>query len=393
LSSTVFRFQLFELLVRYGSVKVTTGLDEVTEALSKIIFRSLYIPQRFNMRKMPLEQKKENTGEDFPEVQGETRDKESTFLPFDIPDFKTLLKKQGYALAGRHSAVKTCLWLRHAMNGQGFCYKSKFYGVQSHRCLQMTPTLICNQRCLFCWRPTEVPVPAPEEWDSPEKIVEESIACQRKLITGFGGSPNALKERWLEGNEPNNVAISLSGEPTFYPHLPELIEEYEKRGFTTFLVTNGTVPDMFAQISPSQLYMSLDAPDLETYLKVCQPRSPALWEKINESLSLMRQKKSRTVIRTTLVKGENMFNPEAYARLIEKASPDFVEIKAYMHLGFSRLRLDRSAMPTHEEVLEFSQELAKHLGYDIADESEISRVVLLSKDGKKSPVKKISGLD
>ena len=96
----------------------------------------------------------------------------------------------------------------------------------------------------------------------------------------------------------------------------------------------------------------------------------------------MKQKNSRTVIRTTLVKGENMFNPEGYAELIKKASPDFVEIKAYMHLGFSRLRLDRSAMPTHAEVLEFSQELAKYLGYEIADESEISRVVLLSKDGK-----------
>ena len=78
------------------------------------------------------------------------------------------------------------------------------------------------------------------------------------------------------------------------------------------------------------------------------------------------------------------------ARLIEKASPGFIEIKAYMHLGFSRLRLDRSAMPTHEEVLEFSKELAKHLRYEIADESEISRVVLLSKNGKKSPAKRLS---
>jgi len=198
-----------------------------------------------------------------------------------------------------------------------------------------------------------------------------------------------LRNAGLRAMSLNNVAISLSGEPTFYPYLPKLIEEYEKRGFTTFLVTNGTNPDMLAKISPSQLYMSLDAPNLETYLKVCQPRSPALWEKINESLSLMKQKKSRTVIRTTLVKDENMFNPEAYARLIEKASPDFVEIKAYMHLGFSRLRLDRSAMPTHEEVLKFSKELAKHLGYEIADESEISRVVLLSKDGKKSPAKRL----
>ena len=345
------------------------------------------------MRKMPLEEKKEDFGENIQEVQQENRNEKRTSFPFDTPDFKTLLKKQGYALAGRHSAVKTCLWLRHAMNGQGFCYKSKFYGVQSHRCLQMTPTLMCNQRCLFCWRPTEISVPDLGEWDSPEKIVEESIACQRKLITGFGGSPNAIKERWIESNEPNNVAISLSGEPTLYPHLPGLIEEYEKRGFTTFLVTNGTVPEMLAKVSPSQLYMSLDAPDLETYLKVCQPKSAALWEKINESLSLMKQKNSRTVIRTTLVKGENMFKPEAYAELIKKASPDFVEIKAYMHLGFSRLRLDRSSMPTHAEVLEFSQELAKYLEYEIADESEISRVVLLSKDGKKSPVKKVSGLD
>lgn len=342
---------------------------------------------------MSLEEKKEDFGENIQEVQQENRNEKRTSFPFDIPDFKTLLKKQGYALAGRHSAVKTCLWLRHAMNGQGFCYKSKFYGVQSHRCLQMTPTLMCNQRCLFCWRPTEIPVPDLGEWDSPEKIVEESIACQRKLITGFGGSPNAIKERWIESNEPNNVAISLSGEPTLYPHLPGLIEEYEKRGFTTFLVTNGTVPEMLAKVSPSQFYMSLDAPDLETYLKVCQPKSVVLWEKINESLSLMKQKNSRTVIRTTLVKGENMFKPEAYAELIKKASPDFVEIKAYMHLGFSRLRLDRSSMPTHAEVLEFSQELAKYLKYEIADESEISRVVLLSKDGKKSPVKKVSGLD
>ena len=331
---------------------------------------------------MPLEEKKEDFVEDLSIVQKENRTEKQTPLPFELPDINTLLRKQGYALAGRHSAVKTCLWLRHAMNGQGYCYKSKFYGIQSHRCLQMTPTLMCNQRCLFCWRPTEIPVPTPDEWDSPKKIVEESIACQRKLITGFGGSQIAVKERWIESNEPNNVAISLSGVPTIFPHLPELIEEYKKMGFSVFLVTNGTNPEMLTRVFPSQLYMSLDAPDMETYLKICKPKSPSLWEKINESLSILGGKKSRTVIRTTLVKGKNMFRPESYAELIKKASPDFVEIKAYMHLGFSRLRLDRSSMPTHIEVLEFSKELAKYLGYEIADESEISRVVLLSKNGK-----------
>ena len=54
---------------------------------------------------MPLEEKKETIGEDLLEVQEENRDTEQASLPFEIPDFYTLLKKQSYALAGRHSAV------------------------------------------------------------------------------------------------------------------------------------------------------------------------------------------------------------------------------------------------------------------------------------------------
>ncbi len=300
----------------------------------------------------------------------------------EITDFKSLLKKQGYSLAGKHSAVKTCLWLGRAIKGEGECYKSHFYGIQSHRCLQMTPTLMCNQKCLHCWRPTEIDVPMPEGWDSPVEIVGSCVDSQRKLISGFGGS--APRELWMEGNEPGHVAISLSGEPTLFPRLPELIEEFKSKGLTTFVVSNGTVPAMMEKINPSQLYMSLDAPDRETYEKVCVPNSPGLWDRINESLDVLRKKDTRTVIRITLIKGVNMFNPDAYAYLIRRADPDYIEVKAYMHLGFSRKRLPREAMPSHEEVLEFSGELAEHLGYLIADDVEISRVVLLSKDGSVS---------
>lgn len=297
----------------------------------------------------------------------------------DITDFNSLLRKQGYSLAGRHSAVKTCLWLRRSMQDEGACYKNTFYGIESHRCLQMTPTLMCNQRCLHCWRPTEIDVEAPREWDSPVEIVGYCIESQRKLISGFGGS--APKERWLEGNEPRHVAISLSGEPTLFPYLPELIEEFRDQGFTTFVVSNGTNPKMMERINPSQLYMSLDAPDRETYEKVCGPRSADLWERIGRSLEVLKEKNTRTVIRITLIKDVNMFNPEGYAELIRKAEPDYIEVKAYMHLGFSRKRLPREAMPSHDEVLEFSDRLAALLGYRIADDVEISRVVLLSKDG------------
>ncbi|MFZ2412399.1 MAG: 4-demethylwyosine synthase TYW1, partial [Candidatus Methanoperedens sp.] len=88
---------------------------------------------------------------------------------------QSLLKKHGYHLAGSHSAVKTCLWLNKSLRNEGACYKSKFYGITSHRCIQMTPTLVCNHRCLHCWRAIEVPVEVPKQWDSPQKIVESCL--------------------------------------------------------------------------------------------------------------------------------------------------------------------------------------------------------------------------
>jgi tRNA wybutosine-synthesizing protein 1 len=300
-----------------------------------------------------------------------------------------MMRRQGYAKAGAHSAVKTCTWLKNSMNGEGVCYKASFYGVVSHRCLQMTPTLSCNQECIFCWRPTEVAVKMPKDWDAPEKIVEESIKAQRKLITGFGGSPKAVTENYDEAKTPSNVAISLSGEPTFYPYLPELIKAYEKQKMTVFVVSNGTNPEMLRRIHPTQLYMSLDAVDLEMYNRVCRPKSPHLWDNILESLRVLKEKKEqgvRTVVRITAVTGLNMENPQGFAQLLQIAEPNFIEVKSYMHVGFSRLRLSRQNMAEQEEIRRFANEIAKYAGYQFAGESEPSRVVVLSKDGKLSKV-------
>lgn len=298
---------------------------------------------------------------------------------------KELLAKHGYHIAGSHGAVKTCLWLNRSMRNEGGCYKSQFYGMASHRCIQMTPTLVCNHRCLHCWRAVEAPVPIPEKWDSPEEIVDGCLAGQKRLVSGYGGSETTDSIRCKEAAEPKHVAISLSGEPTIYPHLPELIEEFHKMGMTTFVVTNGTNPEMVRKIAPTQLYMSLNAPDADTYKKACAPLSDT-WENIKQSLEIMKGSKTRTAIRITLIKDVNMIYPEGYARLIGTAEPDYIELKAYMHLGFSRKRLSRENMPDHDEVLDFSKQVAQHMGYKVADDSRLSRVVLLSKDGEKHDI-------
>lgn len=293
---------------------------------------------------------------------------------------QALLKKHGYHLAGNHSAVKTCLWLNKSLRCEGSCYKSQFYGIASHRCLQMTPALVCNHRCLHCWRAIEVPVEVPKVWDSPGEIVNSCLAEQQRLVSGYGGSEFMDKAKWKEAFLPKHVAISLSGEPTMYPHLPELIGEFHKKSMTTFLVTNGTNPEMLERIEPTQLYISLNAPDKETYAKVCSPVANT-WENLKQSLAILKDSKTRTAVRITLTRGLNMINPEGFANLIAIAEPDFVELKAYMHLGFSRKRLSLENMPSHEEVRDFSGKVAEALGYCMADESKNSRVVLLTKNG------------
>ncbi len=304
-------------------------------------------------------------------------------------EIANLFRKQHYALVGRHSSVKLCHWLKESIKHDRFCYKQKFYGIASHRCLQMTPvTAWCTHNCIFCWRPMEgfLGTELPEPWDDPAFIVEESIKAQRKLLVGYKGMPGINMKKFEEAWNPKHAAISLSGEPMLYPYMGDLVEEFHKRGFTTFIVTNGTVPERLEEMKredklPTQLYVSLTAPDIETYNRVNVPMIPDGWDRIKGTLELMKDADTRTVIRLTLVKGENMHNPEGYAKLIKLANPMFVEAKAYMFVGFSRQRLTINNMPRHEEIRAFAEELVKHLpGYHLEDEYEPSRVVLIMRD-------------
>ncbi len=301
-------------------------------------------------------------------------------------DYLEKLRKQHYYIVGRHSAVKLCSWLKKSLRDQGTCYKQRFYGISSHRCLQMTPNIYCNQRCVFCWRTyDDNNDPIPNQWDEPEYIIEESIKAQRKLINGFPGSPGLNEQKFKEAQNPNQVALSLTGEPMGYPYMGELVEEFHKRGFTTFIVTNGLYPERLEKmILPTQLYVSLDATDEQMHKIVNRPLVPNSWQTINKTLELLPSLDTRKVIRMTIVKGYNDKNPEKYAKLIEKSEADFLEIKGYMFVGGSRQRLSMENMPRHEYVKEFAEKVNSYLGYDYVDEQPISRVVLYS-SGKKDP--------
>jgi len=217
--------------------------------------------------------------------------------------------------------------------------------------------------------------------DEPEFIVENSINAQRILLSGYGGIPDRINlKKYEESKIPNQAAISLSGEPTLYPRISELIEEFHKRGFTTFLVTNGTLPERIRNLDelPTQLYLSLNAPDEETYKIVCRPLIRDGWSRITETLEVLKSIETRSVIRITLIKDVNDRDIDGYGRLIERAEPDFVEVKAYMFVGESRRRLSLENMPSFQDVRKFSEELSVEIGYDIRDYKEDSRVVLLA---------------
>ena len=327
-----------------------------------------------------------------------------------IPDkIKEILKKQHYAIVGKHSAVQVCRWTKKSLLNEGICYKEKFYGIKSHLCCQMSPAVMwCPNRCVHCWRATELTIGSELKGkvDSPKEIVDGCIEAQRKLLIGFHIDKNSKKKqlsradtkKYSEAQEPMQFAISLSGEPMVYKNIGGLIQELRNRGKTSFLVTNGLYPEKLEELEkkkqlPTQLYISVNTSNKELYNKFHRSSKKDAWERLNKSLKIMSRLngKTRTVFRMNLVNGLNM-NPEMaeeYANMIKKTNPMFIEIKGFMSVGFARERLGYDRMPYHKDIVNFSKKILKFLPeYKFLDEKEESRVVLLGKNKKDMKIKK-----
>ena len=320
---------------------------------------------------------------------GETIEDEDKLIQIK-PGIVQQLKKAKYGIAD-HSTVELCHWTKKSFKHEGSCYKHKFYGISTHRCMEFSPAgMHCENRCVYCWRPMEFYDSLkmePEKVAEPKEILTKLMEERKKLIMGYYGDSRNDKQRLDESLLPSHYAISLSGEPTMYPKLPELIKYLKSLEATKsiFLVTNGQEPDMIQRLQdedalPTQLYLSTNAADYDSFLKINKPKYDDSWQRWNRTLGMLKQLDTRTVLRITLIRNYNDQKEmiPAFASMLQQASPHFIEIKSYMHIGRSTNRLEHSNMLEMDEVRKFSEEIAKQSQiFSIMDESLVSRIVIL----------------
>ena len=308
------------------------------------------------------------------------------------PRIEEQFKNAGYGVFN-HSAVEICSWTKKAIKQGRFCYKNRFYGIETHRCMQISQAAAwCTSRCVYCWRPNEYFMPGADvlgNVDPPWTTMEKLRDLRRQLLSGFWGDPQADKELLREAVEPSHVTFSLSGEPLLYPYVPESIE-YVREAWnvkSVFVVTAGLVPESVKRfeemrIWPDQFYLSLTAPNEEIYRKVSRPLLLDYWERLHKTMRILRRAPVRRVARITLIRGLNDVRHSQWAELVERMDAHFIEVKAYMYLGRSRVRLTEYNMPEHEKIVMFSRGLLDHLpDYEFFDEDSSSRVTLIKKEG------------
>ncbi|MHA1698359.1 MAG: radical SAM protein [Promethearchaeota archaeon] len=223
--------------------------------------------------------------------------------------------------------------------------------------------------------------------DDPEQILKENVTTIEEI-----------KKAHESAHKPSHAAISLAGEPTLYPYISELIRVFKKRNFTTFIVSNGTTPEILRNMDclPTQLYVTLPPPDERLYKKIHRPLTKGTFEKIKKTLSLMQSLSCRTCLRITLVKGLNgLTNPslaQEYVSIIKRSKPNFLDVKGFsvearamllkkrLGLGGSGTTIGESQpfAPTFEDVYKFAKMISDLGNFPIVRQSRTGRDVLLT---------------
>lgn len=308
----------------------------------------------------------------------------------DSPTYKNL-SKQGYTIVGSHSGVKICRWTKNDLRGRGSCYKHSLFNIVSSRCMELTPSLACSSKCVFCWRHGTNPVSKSWKWeiDEPEYILENALEGHYAKIKQMRGVPGVIAERFAKAFQVRHCALSLVGEPIMYPYINKFIELLHEKDITSFLVCNAQHPEQLKALNKvTQLYVSIDAPTKQELKKIDRPLHKDFWERMMYCLDIIKttQSHQRTVFRLTLLKGFNMSDVTDYADLVEKGSPCFIEVKGATFCGSSDGNgnpLTMQNIPFYEECVNFANELTSELkrrglNYEAAAEHAHSNCILIS---------------
>lgn len=266
-----------------------------------------------------------------------------------------------FSLVGNHSAVKLCRWQKSMMRNRGGCYKWTFYGVRSHQCMEVSPSLACANKCVFCWRLNLNPTAKNWRWDhdDPVWLVDSLVEQQKKLVKNVQGMPGVTMKALTEALSPKHCALSLVGEALLYPCINRFVAELHRRKMSSFLVNNGQFPDLLRGLEPvTQLYLSVTAPSKESMRLLSRPSFPDYFDRFMESLKILSLRQERTVLRLTLIEEFNMREEdvEHYKRIFCVAQPTLIEFKRLTPAFQSRetfLRLQN--VPSWNRVVEFAK--------------------------------------
>jgi len=208
----------------------------------------------------------------------------------------------------------------------------------------------CNFRCHFCYNPMLVlPQTGGDEKNKKEKGFSPLSTEDLFLF---------LKERFgrLEG------VVITGGEPTLHPDLPEFIKHIKDMGYLVKLDTNGTNPEMVAELISSKLIdyiaMDLKAP-LDKYEETVSVKLD--WDNIKKSVKIISESGLPYEFRTTVVPG--LLVKEDFAKMGElikgtakwylqnfKSDTDLVDVTYKKQKGFSAKEMAEFAAIGREYV-------------------------------------------
>jgi len=160
-------------------------------------------------------------------------------------------------------------------------------------------TLGCNMRCGYC--------------HNPELVLPEQLLDPIPLDDIFD---------WLETRRGKIEAVVVSGgEPTIHEDLPKLFGALKNMGFLTKLDSNGTHPDMLAEMIDRKIVdfiaMDIKGP-IEKYTDIAA--RPIDIEAIQKSIKMIISSGIDHEFRTTIVKGQlEVKDFEAIGKIVKGA--------------------------------------------------------------------------